>query len=121
VAGALFSLTKMTGARLNWRPSLFIDSTWALQGSFAPTRWTMAFLTSLAPCIVLAMWVKATVAIWIPRRWWVPSAVTATALLYTFRRWPEPPDDSYPVWVSTILIGSALLGLVCLVQRFRRI
>jgi hypothetical protein len=117
----LFSLTKMGGARLHWRPSLPIGFEFAFTGSARMVYFRMLYfvagLTMLGPCLVCAMWLRDL-------GWKSKFAAVLAGGLSGILMLIELPtsltEPYFRPWCWSIVAGSGVLGFVCLVLKNTR-
>jgi hypothetical protein len=120
-SATLASLAKMAGTRLHWRPSLFIEFVpWAMVGPqdtrLLQTVWALAGLTALAPAVICAMWIRDLTQAWTWKWKGATVAVALGGLALTFGLTSHTFDTIYPPsWSGSVLAGSCLLGLFCVV------
>jgi hypothetical protein len=114
----LFSLAKMGGARLHWRPSLPIGFEFAFAGSARMVYFRMLYfvagLTMLGPCLVCAMWLRDL-------GWKSKFAAVLAGGLSGILMLIELPtsltEPYFRPWCRSIIGGSGVLGLICLVKK----
>lgn len=111
---ALISVAKVGGGRLDWKPSLSIEFPFALSWLFrltnraAVTRWLLC-ATTLAPCLVYAIWIKDLTHGW---RWNSPRMLALAAIAIVFYRWTAP-ETGYSLysscWAWSIIAANLML------------
>jgi hypothetical protein len=120
-SATLFSLAKMGGARLHWKPSLPIGFQFALAGStsveYARLLIFVAVLTAFGPCVVCGMWLRDLG--WRRAFAAVLLGVLSGALELTDVLLPLT-EPYYRPWCWTIVGGSVVLGFVCFVMKRAR-
>jgi hypothetical protein len=116
-SATLFSLAKMGGARLHWKPSIPIGFQFAFSGSpHIVPLFFVAGLTMFGPGLVCAIWLRDL-------GWSRALATVLLGGLSCVLMLTDPallPAPYYRPWCWTVIGGSGVLGVICLLMNKAR-